>query len=190
METYQCENNNCNKTTFDDKLDLCFKCPSCDQDIKQKADMILNLSQDSRKKSILESLTDIIIGFLMYLPINFFILPMFANQIANQEIIGFLQITAIFTIVALVRKYTIRRWFSKMLEKHIQISLKQYFLRQTRPKFFARFARGDLKSQNFPNLPGGVSKFFACGAICVGGVLKILAHGHIGGGGVYKEGGF
>ena len=74
----------------------------------------LDLYQDSRKKSIIESITDIIIGFLMYLPINFFVLPMFADQIANQEIVGFLQITAIFTMVAFVRKYTIRRWFSKM----------------------------------------------------------------------------
>ena len=74
----------------------------------------LDLYQDSRKKSIIESIMDIIIGFLMYLPINFFVLPMFADQIANQEIIGFLQITAIFTMVAFVRKYTIRRWFSKM----------------------------------------------------------------------------
>jgi len=74
----------------------------------------LDLYQDSRKKSIIESIMDIIIGFLMYLPINFFVLPMFADQIANQEIIGFLQITAIFTMVAFVRRYTIRRWFSKM----------------------------------------------------------------------------
>ena len=69
---------------------------------------------DSKKKSIVESITDIAIGFAMYLPINFFVLPMFAGEIANQEIIGFLQITAIFTLVAFVRKYTIRRWFSKM----------------------------------------------------------------------------
>lgn len=69
---------------------------------------------DSRKKSIIESLIDIVIGFLMYLPINFFVLPMFAGEIANQEIVGFLQITAIFTLVAFVRKYAIRRWFSKM----------------------------------------------------------------------------
>ena len=116
MEAFQCENNDCNKTTFEDALDLFFKCPSCGQvlNLKQKDDMILNPNQDSKKKSIIESLTDIIIGFLMYLPINFFILPMFADQIANQEIIGFLQITAIFTLVALVRKYAIRRWFSKM----------------------------------------------------------------------------
>ena len=77
-------------------------------------DLVINESQDSKKKSIIESLTDIVIGFLMYLPINFFVLPMFAGQIANQEIVGFLQITAIFTLVAFVRKYAIRRWFSKM----------------------------------------------------------------------------
>ena len=75
---------------------------------------LVNSDQDSKKKSIIESLTDIVIGFLMYLPINFFVLPMFAGEIANQEIMGFLQITAIFTLVAFVRKYAIRRWFSKM----------------------------------------------------------------------------
>ena len=80
----------------------------------QKNNMLLKPSQDSRKKSIVESVTDIVIGFAMYLPINFFILPMFAGEIANQELIGFLQITAIFTLVAFVRKYTIRRWFSTM----------------------------------------------------------------------------
>ena len=78
------------------------------------SDVRLDLYQDSKKKSIVESITDIVIGLLMYLPINFFVLPMFADQIANQDIIGFLQITAIFTLVAFVRKYTIRRWFSKM----------------------------------------------------------------------------
>ena len=50
------------------------------------SDVRLDLYQDSKKKSIVESITDIVIGFLMYLPINFFVLPMFADQIANQEI--------------------------------------------------------------------------------------------------------
>ena len=76
--------------------------------------MFLNPTQDSKKKSIIESLVDIIVGFTMYLPINFFVLPIFAGEIANQEIAGFLQITAIFTMVAFVRKYTIRRWFAGM----------------------------------------------------------------------------
>ena len=80
----------------------------------QEGNMFLNPNQDSKKKSIIESLVDIVVGFAMYLPINFFVLPMFAGDIANQELMGFLQITAIFTLVAFVRKYTIRRWFSKM----------------------------------------------------------------------------
>ena len=75
---------------------------------------LANSDQDSKKKSIIESLVDIVVGFLMYLPINFLVLPMFAEDIASQEIMGFLQITAIFTMVAFVRKYTIRRWFSKL----------------------------------------------------------------------------
>tara|TARA_B110000014_G_scaffold229802_1_gene190900 strand:+ start:579 stop:869 length:291 start_codon:yes stop_codon:yes gene_type:complete len=80
----------------------------------EKNEICITQIQDSKKKSIIESITDIIIGFVMYLPINFFVLPMFSQQIVNQEIIGFLQITAVFTLVAFVRKYTIRRWFSKM----------------------------------------------------------------------------
>tara|TARA_A100001037_G_scaffold42102_1_gene33080 strand:- start:941 stop:1222 length:282 start_codon:yes stop_codon:yes gene_type:complete len=75
---------------------------------------LVNLDQDSKKKSIIESITDIVIGFVMYLPINYFVLPMFAGDIANQDLVGFLQITAIFTLVAFFRKYAIRRWFSKM----------------------------------------------------------------------------
>ncbi len=72
------------------------------------------IPQDSKKKSIIESLADIVIGFVMYLPINFLVLPMFSEQIAGQDMVGFLQITAVFTMVAFVRKYAIRRWFSKM----------------------------------------------------------------------------
>ena len=76
--------------------------------------VVSTIPQDSKKKSIIESLADIVIGFVMYLPINFFVLPMFSEQIAGQDMMGFLQITAVFTMVAFVRKYTIRRWFSKM----------------------------------------------------------------------------
>ena len=76
--------------------------------------IVSTIPQDSKKKSIIESLADIVIGFVMYLPINFFVLPMFAEQIAGQDMMGFLQITAVFTMVAFIRKYTIRRWFSKM----------------------------------------------------------------------------
>ena len=53
----------------------------------------------------------------MYLPINFFILPLFIDVISNQEIFGLIQIGVIFTIIGLARKYAIRRWFENM-RKH------------------------------------------------------------------------
>ena len=73
--------------------------------------------KDSKKKSLLESAFDIGTGYLMYVPINYFVLPLFLDTIANQEIFGLLQISALFTCVALVRKYTIRRWFEKRRAK-------------------------------------------------------------------------
>ena len=69
---------------------------------------------DSKIKSLCESMIDIISGFVLYLPINFFVLPLFVDVIASQEIIGILQISAIFSCIALVRKYVLRRWFEKL----------------------------------------------------------------------------
>ena len=69
---------------------------------------------DSRKRSMYESAFDLGTGFAMYLPINFFILPLFIDVITNQEIFGLIQIGIIFTIIGLVRKYAIRRWFENM----------------------------------------------------------------------------
>jgi len=74
-------------------------------------------SVDSRRRSICESTFDLGTGFAMYLPINFFILPLFIEVIVGQEILGLIQIGVIFTIIGLVRKYTIRRWFENM-RKH------------------------------------------------------------------------
>ena len=70
--------------------------------------------RDSKKKSMIETVIDVLIGFIMYLPINFLILPLFAEQISSYDILGFFQLSAIFTAIALVRKYTIRRWFENL----------------------------------------------------------------------------
>jgi hypothetical protein len=70
--------------------------------------------RDSKKRSMIETVTDVAIGFVMYLPINFLILPLFAEQISSYDILGFFQLSAIFTAIALVRKYTIRRWFENL----------------------------------------------------------------------------
>ena len=68
---------------------------------------------DSRKKSFAETLIDISLGFLIYLPVNIFLLPHFTDGIEEYSIATALSISAIYTSIAIARKYTIRRWFEK-----------------------------------------------------------------------------
>ena len=68
------------------------------------------MKKDSRKKSFCEALFDVVAGFLLYLPVNFFILPYFTQGIDEYNIVTMLTISSIYTSIALVRKYTIRRW--------------------------------------------------------------------------------
>ena len=69
---------------------------------------------DTRKKSITETIIDVFTGFVIFLPVNFFVLPLFVDEIASQSIIGVLSISGIYTSIALVRKYTLRRLFERM----------------------------------------------------------------------------
>ena len=71
------------------------------------------LKNDSKKKSMLETVTDITLGFLLFLPVNFFVLPLFVEQIASQDVIGMLTISSIYTVIAIARKYSLRRWFER-----------------------------------------------------------------------------
>ena len=74
------------------------------------------MKTDSRKKSMVETIVDIVAGFLLFLPVNFLVLPLFVNDIATQNISGMLTISAIYTSIALARKYVLRRWFESMRE--------------------------------------------------------------------------
>jgi len=76
--------------------------------------MLSKTIRDSKKRSLIETVIDAGIGFVLYLPINYGILPVFAEQISSYDLGGFLQLSAIFTVIALVRKYTIRRWFENL----------------------------------------------------------------------------
>ena len=76
--------------------------------------MLSKTIRDSKKRSLIETIIDAGIGFVLYLPINYGILPLFAEQISSYDLGGFLQLSAIFTVIALVRKYTIRRWFENL----------------------------------------------------------------------------
>ena len=72
------------------------------------------MKKDSRRKSLIETVTDIIIGFIVYLPVNIFVLPYFTSGIEEYSLATGLSISAIYTSIALVRKYLIRRWFVNM----------------------------------------------------------------------------
>ena len=76
-------------------------------------------NKDSKAKSLTESAFDILTGNLMYITINYFVLPLFIDTIQKQENFGLMQISALFTCVALVRKYTIRRWFEKRRQQQL-----------------------------------------------------------------------
>ena len=77
-------------------------------------EQLKNVSTDSKTKSLVETSLDIFLGFLMFLPVNYFVLPLFAGQIADHSLLTAIQIGVIFSTISLVRKFVIRRWFEKM----------------------------------------------------------------------------
>ena len=77
-------------------------------------DRLRNASADSKTKSLTETLLDIFLGFLMFLPVNYFVLPLFAEQIADHSLLTAIQVGVIFSTISLVRKFVIRRWFERM----------------------------------------------------------------------------
>ena len=72
------------------------------------------INLDSKRKSMTETFIDISTGFVLFLPVNFFVLPLFVDEIASQSVIGILSLSCIYTSIAIVRKYTLRRWFERM----------------------------------------------------------------------------
>ena len=77
-------------------------------------EQLRNTSADSKTKSLVETLLDIFLGFLMFLPVNYFVLPLFAGPIAEHNILTAIQIGIMFSTISLVRKFALRRWFEKM----------------------------------------------------------------------------
>ena len=76
-------------------------------------DQIKNVATDSKKKSLVETSLDIFLGFMMFLPVNYFVLPLFAEQIADHSLLTAIQIGVIFSTISLIRKFALRRWFEK-----------------------------------------------------------------------------
>ena len=77
-------------------------------------EQLKNTSADSKTKSLTETLLDIFLGFLMFLPVNYFVLPLLAGPIADHNLLTAIQIGVMFSTISLIRKFTLRRWFERM----------------------------------------------------------------------------
>ena len=77
-------------------------------------DQIKNVATDSKTKSLVETSLDIFLGFMMFLPVNYFVLPLFAEMIAEHSLLAAIQIGIMFSTISLIRKFVIRRWFERM----------------------------------------------------------------------------
>ena len=89
-------------------------------------DQLKNTSTDSKTKSLVETSLDIFLGFMMFLPVNYFVLPLFAEQIADHSLLTAIQIGVIFSTISLIRKFALRRWFEKM--RNCEWNGLKYFL--------------------------------------------------------------
>jgi len=66
----------------------------------------------SRLSSLYEAILNIVVGFVINFAANFLILPLVGFHItASQNLF----IGVLYTVVSLVRQYTIRRWFNARL---------------------------------------------------------------------------
>lgn len=68
----------------------------------------------SKKQSLVESITNTFVGFIISLTAIFLILPLFGVESTPVKNIG---ITLCFTIISILRGYLIRRFFNKKNSK-------------------------------------------------------------------------
>ena len=68
----------------------------------------------SKRESMIESLTSTTIGIIIGIVLNLTILPIFGYPVS---VVDSLWISVIFTIVSIIRSYVIRRFFNSKEEK-------------------------------------------------------------------------
>ena len=67
----------------------------------------------TKKQSLIETLTSVFVGWLIGVILNLTILPLFDY---NITVVDSLWVSLIFTVVSVVRGYIIRRWFNSKEE--------------------------------------------------------------------------
>lgn len=70
---------------------------------------MVGVLMQSKKDSLIESLTSTTIGVIIGIVLNLTILPIFGYPVSLSDS---LWISVIFTIVSIIRSYIIRRWFN------------------------------------------------------------------------------
>ena len=65
----------------------------------------------SKKQSLIESLTSTTIGIIIGIVLNLTILPIFGYPVS---VVDSLWISVIFTAVSIIRGYVVRRWFNSL----------------------------------------------------------------------------
>ena len=63
----------------------------------------------SKKQSLIETLTSVFVGWLIGVILNLTVLPLFDY---NITVVDSLLVSLIFTVVSVIRGYIIRRWFN------------------------------------------------------------------------------
>ena len=63
----------------------------------------------TKKQSLIETLTSVFVGWLIGVILNLTILPLFDY---NITVVDSLWVSLIFTVVSVIRGYVIRRWFN------------------------------------------------------------------------------
>lgn len=68
----------------------------------------------SRLSSFIEAVINIIIGFAINFTANWLVFPLFGWQISVTDN---LLLGAVYTLISLIRSYSIRRWFNARIHK-------------------------------------------------------------------------
>lgn len=63
----------------------------------------------SRLHSFIEAWANVLVGFLVGLISNIVVLPLFGYKVTLTDAFG---MSVVFTVISIVRSYTIRRWFN------------------------------------------------------------------------------
>ena len=72
---------------------------------------MLTAKKDTRFHSMVETIIDCSLGFMIGILVNYLILPFYTTQIQNGEFWGMASISFWYLAVSLIRRYMVRRWF-------------------------------------------------------------------------------